>query len=233
MMSRAWLTRVTLLVLSCGPIAAFAAPPPEDSIAQRATACSACHGDQGRATRDGYYPRIAGKPAGYLYRQLLNFRTGVRHNAIMQQMLEYLSDDYLEEMAQYFSDQHPLYPPPVPSGIDAAALERGKMLALKGDPSHDLPACAACHGDTLSGVRPDLPGLLGLPRDYLVAQLGAWHSGTRKMVAPDCMAKVVERLSPSDVAAVTAWLSAQPVAAAAVPQDAPSQKRPLDCGAAP
>jgi cytochrome c553 len=37
-------------------------------------ACTLCHGKEGVAGTDGYYPRIAGKPAGYLYQQLLNFR---------------------------------------------------------------------------------------------------------------------------------------------------------------
>ncbi len=83
------------------------------------------------------------------------------------------------------------------------------------------------------GVKPDLPGLLGLPRDYLAAQLGGWRTGTRKMLAPDCMAQVVEKLSAEDVAALTAWLSTQPVDPAKLPDEAPRQTRPLRCGAAP
>ena len=47
-------------------------------MAERVRACTACHGKEGRATSDGYYPRIAGKPAGYLYNQLVNFRDGRR-----------------------------------------------------------------------------------------------------------------------------------------------------------
>ena len=48
-----------------------AATVPASSMASRVLACTACHGDQGRAGPDGYYPRLAGKPAGYLYHQLL------------------------------------------------------------------------------------------------------------------------------------------------------------------
>ena len=55
------------------------ARPVEDTMAQRTLACTACHGEQGRAGPDGYYPRLAGKPAGYLYNQLVNFREGRRH----------------------------------------------------------------------------------------------------------------------------------------------------------
>ncbi|HEX7637983.1 MAG TPA: c-type cytochrome, partial [Burkholderiaceae bacterium] len=74
-----------------------------DTIAQRVQACGACHGPQGRATPDGFYPRIAGKPAGYLYNQLDNFRAGRRANATMTYLVEQLSDDYLREIAGYFA----------------------------------------------------------------------------------------------------------------------------------
>ena len=49
-----------------------------DTLAQRMQPCGACHGKEGRATQDGFFPRIAGKPAGYLYNQLDNFRSGRR-----------------------------------------------------------------------------------------------------------------------------------------------------------
>ena len=71
---------------------AGAAPRFEDSMAQRVLACTACHGDQGRAGPDGYYPRLAGKPAGYLHHQLLNFRDGRRHYGLMTRMVDPLSD---------------------------------------------------------------------------------------------------------------------------------------------
>src|SRR3954468_18494862 len=79
--------------------AALAAAPFEDSMAQRTLACTACHGREGRAGPDGYYPRIAGKPQGYLYNQLLNFRDGRRHYGLMAGLLEPLSDEYLYEIA--------------------------------------------------------------------------------------------------------------------------------------
>jgi cytochrome c553 len=63
----------------------------------------------------------------------------------------------------------------------------------------------------MTGRLPSTPGLLDLPRDYVVAQLGAWRAGTRKAEAPDCMAHVARRLSREDIHAVSQWLAAQPV----------------------
>jgi len=80
--------RLYVLVLMLALAAARAHGAPfENTIAQRTLACTACHGAQGSAGPDGYYPRLAGKPAGYLYNQLLNFRDGRRHYALMTQLV--------------------------------------------------------------------------------------------------------------------------------------------------
>jgi len=189
------------------------AAPFEDTMAQRTLACTACHGAQGRAGPDGYYPRIAGKPAGYLYHQLLHFRDGRRHYGLMTRLLDPLSDAYLMEIAQHFASLDLPYPPPTPTPAAPAVLDRGRVLALQGDPTRKLPSCAQCHGPQLTGVLPNTPGLLGLPRDYLNAQLGAWRSGQRRAHAPDCMAQIARDLSAEDLNAVTTWLASQPVPA--------------------
>ena len=201
-----------------------------DTMARRTMACTGCHGEQGRATSDGYYPRIAGKPAGYLYNQLVNFREGRRTYPMMVYMVNNLSDDYLREMAEYFSGLHPPYPSPQPLQAPAAVLARGKQLALEGDKRLNVPACIACHGDALTGVAPAVPGLIGLPRDYLSGQFGAWKNGTRHAAKPDCMAELAGRLSVDDISAVSAWLSLQPAPANPQPMAAAAKALPLECG---
>ena len=207
------------LTLACKPSRAGApnAAVFEDSMAQRSLACTHCHGIQGRAAPDGYYPRIAGKPAGYLYNQLLNFRDARRHYGPMTQLLATLSDDYLMAIATHFSDLQVPYPPPTGRAAPLAVLERGRQLVQQGDPSRRVPACAQCHGQRMTGVLPNVPGLLGLPRDYLNAQLGAWRSGKRKAHAPDCMADIAKALEPQDIEAVASWLASQPVPADSQP----------------
>ncbi|AOB29632.1 cytochrome C [Bordetella sp. H567] len=195
----------------------------------RVAACTACHGEQGRAGPDGYYPRLAGKPRDYLYHQLLNFRDGRRQYPPMAHLLHNLPDTYLREIAAYFSEQHVDYPPPARADVSPAMLERGRLLTTAGDPGRGVPACAACHTASLGGLAPAIPGLLGLPRDYLLAQVGSWRSGTRRAADPDCMAHVARQLAPDDIAAVAAWLSSQPVPPAYQPAAA-SITLPTACG---
>lgn len=223
----------TLPANAANALAAPAQNVVPDTIAQRMAACTACHGKQGRAGSDGYYPRIAGKPAGYLYNQLVNFREGRRKYPLMIYMVDYLPDSYLHEIADYFSGLHPPYAPLQPVNAPAAVLARGQMLAQSGDPGKKVPACIACHGQALTGVEPAIPGLLGLPRDYVNAQFGAWKNGTRHAAAPDCMALIAQRLSTDDISAASAWLAAQPIPADALPASRASGKLPLPCGSLP
>ncbi len=209
------------------------APKFEDTMAQRTLACTACHGQQGRAGPDGYYPRLAGKPAGYLYNQLLNFRDGRRHYGLMTRLVDPLTDAYLLEMAQYFASLDVPYPAPQPAQVSATQLARGEALALRGDATRQVPACVQCHGAALTGVQPATPGLLGLPRDYLNAQLGAWKTAQRRAHAPDCMATIAGRMSADDVSAVAAWLAAQPLPAVTRPVAALPAALPMECGSAP
>jgi cytochrome c553 len=203
-----------------------------DTMAQRVLACTGCHGPEGRATNDGFYPRIAGKPEGYLHHQLLNFRDGRRQAPGMRALLDPLSDTYLREIARHFAGLDLPYPPPAAQNASREQLARGEALVRRGDPARELPACTACHGSAMTGVRPAVPGLLGLPRDYLIGQLGAWQTGLRKAHAPDCMAQVAQRLAAPDIAAVASWLAAQPLPADTHPAPATAQALPLRCGSA-
>jgi cytochrome c553 len=204
-----------------------------DTLAERARACTACHGKEGRASNHGYLPRIAGKPAGYLYNQLVGFREGRRHYPLMTGLLENLGDDYLREIAGHFAGLDLPYPSPQITGANPALLQRGEALALRGDPARGIVACGRCHGAALTGVQPAVPGLLGLPRDYLNGQLGAWKAGQRRAAHPDCMARVADRLTPDDVAAVSTWLASQPVPRDARAAAAPAQPPPEACGSIP
>lgn len=225
---------IAALLLGCSALAHAAAPPPQDTLAQRLQACTVCHGQQGRATNQGYFPRIAGKPAGYLFNQLVNFREGRRKNAAMAYLLDQMSDAYLQEIAQYFAALDLPYPPPQRPPEQGAwlpqTLARGEQLVRHGDTARGIPACSACHGAAMMGMAPATPGLLGLSRDYILSQFGAWRNGQRHAARPDCMGEVAQRLAPEDVGAMATWLSMQAVAAGATVAPQPVQALPLPCG---
>ncbi len=209
----------------------------KDDMAERTRACTACHGEQGRAGPDGYYPRLTGKPAGYLFNQLKNFQEGRRHYNLMARMVDPLSDAYLQEIADHFAHLKLPYPPAVQATerISDRILKQGKKLALEGDSSRGIPACNTCHGTHLTGIQPNVPGLLGLPLDYLNAQLGAWQTLQRKATAPDCMSDIVKRLASEDLVAVATWLSTQntPLSTAPSLKISAPLKAPWRCGSAP
>ncbi|BFI96796.1 MAG: c-type cytochrome [Rhodanobacter sp.] len=208
-----------------------AAPSVPDTLQQRIAACTACHGAHGEGSPgSGFFPRLAGKPAAYLARQLADFQAGLRQYAPMEYTVRGLSPDYLREIAGYFSAQQVPYArsplPPLP----AQTLQRGEQLVTQGDSARGVPACSRCHGSQLTGVQPDIPGLVGLPYDYISAQLGAWRTHTRATTAPDCMAEVASRLSESDITAVAAWVSSRALPADMHAQPAGSVRPPLRCG---
>ena len=236
--TRATVTKTSAALLlalaATAPQAQPAASPAPDTLAQRALACTGCHGKQGRAGPDGYYPRLAGKPAGYLYNQLVNFRDGRRDYGLMSELIAPLSDAYLKELAGHFASLDLPYPPPQPPTTAPAELARAERLIRQGDTRRQLPACTACHGERLTGTQPAVPGLLGLSRDYLNGQLGAWRSGQRRAQAPDCMAAIAKALTEAEINAVTQYLAAQPLPADTHPAAALAAPAPVRCaGLAP
>jgi cytochrome c553 len=196
----------------------------------RIQGCVTCHGQQGQGTANGYFPRIAGKPASYLYNQLIAFRDGTRRYAPMNYLVAYLPDAYLREMAQYYARQRPPFGAKEAPKGDAALIERGKAIVTAGDGAKQLPACVACHGAGLTGMEPGVPGLVGLRPTYIAAQLTRWRTGERRAVEPDCMKRIATRLSERDVAAVAAYMALQDPPRDASPEAANYVRMPMACG---
>lgn len=210
---------LVLIILICATgfatpagFAAAAALKVPDTMEERVKACVACHGPENRVGRDGYYPRIAGKPQGYLFNQLRNFRDGKRYYRPMALLLANVSDQYLLDMATYFSTLEQPFPPPERTVSSPDEIKLALKLVNQGDPARKIPACVECHGKELMGTAPFIPGLLGLPRVYMIAQFGAWQNGglLRGQTA-DCMSEIAKQLTTGETNAIAAWLAAQPV----------------------
>ncbi|MFY9514054.1 MAG: c-type cytochrome [Rubrivivax sp.] len=229
---RSCLRLLACLAAACCSSAFAQSPNPaaqvQNTMAQRMQACTLCHGKEGRALNTEYVPRIAGKPAGYLYNQLQNFKSGRRHNDAMGHLLAQMSDDYLRAIAAHFAELDLPYPPA--AALPAEPTGTAQALVFRGAPQRQIPACVACHGQAMAGQLPAMPGLLTLPADYLMAQLGAWRTGLRKAKAPDCMAEIAKRLTPEEIGALARWLSAQTLPLGTKPQAASVAALPMACG---
>jgi cytochrome c553 len=204
-----------------------------DTMQARVMGCAACHGGQGQGTDNDYFPRLAGKPAGYLYNQLIAFRDGGRKYPPMNYLLAYMPDAYLQQIADYFSTQRPPAREPETPRVDAQTLNYGQQLVMHGDASRKVPACVSCHGAALTGMNPAIPGLVGLHADYISAQLGASRYGTRHTAAPDCMHTITSHLSEKDITAVAAYLASLPVPPDPSPVAKGSLTMPLACSSQP
>lgn len=223
------MTRTLMLLLVFASSPAMASEPAMD-MRERLAACHVCHGEQGEG-RSGneYYPHLAGKPSGYLFAQLQAFRDGRRLYPQMNWLMRNMDDAYLRRMADYYAGLPPRSSArPVDLTADDAA--RARALVEQGDPEHAVAACSACHGANLAGMEPGVPALLGLPPDYIIAQLGAWREGTRSANAPDCMADIAKALDPRDFRVLAVWLASQGAAESLPPAPEGSFDLPVACG---
>jgi cytochrome c553 len=219
---------------ACATLAATdAAAPMPSAMDERVRACTSCHGAQGQGLNNDYFPRIAGKPADYLFNQLISFRDGGRTYPPMGYLIAFLPDDYLRKISQYFAALQPPYPNADTGNVSPAVLQYGERLVTHGDPARKLPACAACHGARLTGTQPGIPGLLGLHASYIAGQMGTWRSGTRHAIAPDCMHSIAVKLTDKDITAVSSWLARQPRPADPTPAATGAGPLPLACGSQP
>jgi cytochrome c553 len=227
---------ILLLLLMRCPVTVAQAQPTErapETMEARLRACEPCHGRQGEGTNNDYFPRLAGKPAGYLMNQLVAFRDGRRRYPPMNYLLEYLPDPFLQKTADYFAALRPPIVPQTVADVSPTLLARGHSLVTEGDQQHGVPPCSGCHGPKLTGMEPGIPGLVGLHKNYISAQLGAFLYGTRTAAEPDCMQLVAASLTESDVTAVAAWLASVPIPADPSPVPKGTLQMPLGCGSEP
>jgi cytochrome c553 len=159
----------------------------------KAKTCVACHGANGNSTNDAY-PSLAAQTPLYIFYQLIQFREGRRTNAQMNSFAEKLSDDDMQDIAAYFSEQKFTG---TEIKIDAAKMELGKSIAAK---NH----CASCHMPNYSGQN-HIPRLAGLPVDYLLTQLRGFKTGARQDI-DGTMASAAQPLSDKEMVELAGYL---------------------------
>lgn len=167
-----------------------------------APGCAQCHAFNGASDGTGAFPRIAGQSAYYLAKQLRDFGSGVRDNAVMSPIAKALTPDDITDVAAYYAGLHiPYLPLPNPS---AALIKQGEELAKVGNNGRDIQACDNCHGPGGAGEPPAIPYLAGQYAPYIGLELRMWQRGFRKS-SPTAMAFISKQLTDQEIAAIAAY----------------------------
>jgi len=165
------------------------------------TVCAACHGIDGNSMVP-MYPKLAAQHPEYLQKQLANFKSGERKNAVMSGMAAILSEEDMANVAAYFSSQQAKLANAKSNGKGSLGekIYKGGVIAL------NVPACASCHGANGAGVPVQFPRLAGQHAEYTITQLKAFRAGERANDAAKVMRTIAMRLSDDDMAAVADYI---------------------------
>lgn len=174
-----------------------------DAGKSKAAACAACHGAEGNSA-SAAFPKIAGQGERYLYKQLRDFKSGERDNAIMAGTVANLNDQDMRDLAAYFASQ---------SGsigmANAELVKAGEAVYRAGNSKTNVPACMACHmadgaGNSLAGF----PSLQGQHADYIEAQLKAFRAGTRANDGSSSMMRdIAFKMNDNEIKAVAQYIT--------------------------
>lgn len=201
-MSKLNLVLVLLLLAGATHAATGAAGDPAKGRAL-AGACAACHGADGNSVVN-VNPSLAQQHPAYIAKQLANFKSGQRANAIMAGMAANLSPEDMNHLGAWFGSQK--LRPAAAADKDLATL--GQKLYRAGDSTRGLPACAGCHSPTGAGIPAQYPRLAGQHPAYTIAQLKAFHAGERANDSNNMMRTIAGKLTDKEMAGLAEYLAA-------------------------
>ncbi len=162
--------------------------------------CAACHTSDGSRGSPAN-PILQGQHPAYLVKQLTEFKSGKRPNAIMSGMAATLSEDDMRNVAAFYAGK--TAKPGFAKNKDLVAL--GEKIYRGGIADRNVPACAGCHNPSGAGIPAQYPRLAGQHADYTEAQLVAFRSGARPNSAP--MTGVAAKMNDREIKAVADYIA--------------------------
>ncbi len=167
------------------------------TLAQR---CAICHGPQG--VSDANSPNLAGQYAAVTYKELNDFKSGARVNAVMGPFAAVMTNQDMLDLSAYYA-----YLPRVPSNR-ANPGATAPAIVTTGAPMRNIAPCGACHGDF--DTKAGSPWLGGQSAVYIKAQLQAFASGTRHNDISQQMRNIARHMTPQEIEAAARYYEAQP-----------------------
>jgi cytochrome c553 len=167
------------------------------TLAQR---CAICHGPQG--VSDANSPNLAGQYAAVTYKELNDFKTGARVNAVMAPLVAKMSNQDMLDLAAYYA-----YLPRVPTSRANDRLA-APPIVISGAPMRNIAPCGSCHGDLDN--KAGSPWLGGQSAVYIKAQLRAFASGARRNDISQQMRNIARNMTAEEIDQVARYYEAQP-----------------------
>jgi len=178
-------------------------PPDTRSVGRGATLamqCAICHGSNRQGEVDT--PNLEGQPGAAIYKELRDFKSGSRTNAVMSPFAVKLGEQDMLDLAAYYS-----YLPRQPGSHPGPAVEAPQIVA-RGAPMRNVPACASCHGTT--DAKLGTPWLDGQSAVYIKAQLQAFATGARRNDISGQMRNIARQMTPAEIDEAARYYASRP-----------------------
>ena len=172
-------------------------PAKGQALAQVCVACHTADGSRGSPAN----PILQGQHSEYIVKQLQEFKSGKRKNAVMMGFASGLSDEDMRHIAAFYAGK--VAKPGAAKNKDTIRL--GEKIYRGGILEKNVPACAGCHGPTGSGIPAQYPRLGGQHADYTEAQMIAFRAGARANNAQ--MMTIASRMSDLEIKAVSDYIA--------------------------
>ena len=193
-----------LLALFAGPALAAetkAAFKPDAAKGQQlAATCLACHTADGSRGAPAN-PILQGQHPEYIAKQLAEFKSGKRKNAVMSGMAAALSEEDMKHIAAFYGSKQ------AKSGFSKVkeTIGLGEQIYRGGITAKAVPACAGCHSPNGAGMPAQYPRMAGQHGDYTEAQLLAFRSGLRANNAQ--MSTIAAKMNDREIKAVADYVA--------------------------
>ena len=182
------------------PAAKSAKPDLAKGEASFGAVCAACHGADGNSGTPAY-PKLAQQHPAYILKQLQEFKSGKRANAVMSGFAASLDDEAMRNIAYWVGSK--AAKPGFAKDKDTIAL--GERIYRGGIADRQVAACAGCHSPNGSGIPAQYPRLSGQHADYVSAQLTAFRDGARKNSVQ--MSQVTAKMNDREIRAVADYIA--------------------------
>lgn len=185
--------------LAAGPAAAVAKPDLAKGEAAFAM-CVACHAADGNSTTP-VNPKLSQQHPEYLIKQLQEFKSGKRANAVMSGMVAGLSNDDMRNISYWLASK------PAKPGFakDKDTVALGERIYRGGIPDRQIAACASCHSPNGAGMPAQYPRMSGQHADYTASQLVQFRDGVRKNSVQ--MTQVAAKMNDREIKAVADYIA--------------------------